>query len=73
MKNRLKVGVGAVIVSLGILLIVWSSVVVGRIPVSRVPVILGLLGLYLAGAFVIGLGIAVCAKGIKQIATSTSN
>ena len=73
MKNRLKVGVGAVIVSLGILLIVWSSVVVCRIPVSRVPVILGLLGLYLAGAFVIGVGIAVCAEGIKQIAASTSD
>ena len=73
MKEKLKVSLGAVFVALGVLPVVWSSAVVCKIPASRVPMLLGLLGLYLAGAFVIGLGVAVCAEGIKQITASASD
>ncbi len=73
MKEKLKVSLGAVVVALGVLPVVWSFAVVCKIPRSYVPMLLGVLGLYLAGAFVVGLGIAVCAEGIKQITASTSD
>jgi len=73
MRKKLRVGLGMVQVALGLGAAVWACIVSTAVLMDRVPVLVGLLVVYLVGAFVAGIGVGTCAEGIRQIINSPSD